>query len=161
MYAAGEPDMPPLLLTAVLLFWGPALLLAEVLRRAGRLGPPLEAAAFGGIAVVLLWFALTGGAPTQLLDEFVTQMEPLLAGSVDPAQTRALLALTLPGLLALSLLIVFLVLAAQFESFIHPVTIMLTVPAGAAGAIYAMAIGGLTLNVYSQIGIILLAGHGQ
>ncbi|MFN3207936.1 MAG: efflux RND transporter permease subunit [Roseovarius sp.] len=60
--------------------------------------------------------------------------------------------------LALSLLIVFLVLAAQFESFLHPVTIMLTVPAGLAGAIYAMAFGGLTLNVYSQIGIILLVG---
>ena len=60
--------------------------------------------------------------------------------------------------LALSLLIVFLVLAAQFESFVHPVTIMLTVPAGLAGAIYAMALGGLTLNVYSQIGIILLVG---
>ncbi len=60
--------------------------------------------------------------------------------------------------LALSVLIVFLVLAAQFESFLHPVTIMLTVPAGLAGAIYAMALGGLTLNVYSQIGIILLVG---
>ncbi|MBY5988618.1 efflux RND transporter permease subunit [Roseovarius atlanticus] len=60
--------------------------------------------------------------------------------------------------LVLSLLIVFLVLAAQFESFVHPVTIMLTVPAGLAGAIYAMALGGLTLNVYSQIGIILLVG---
>ncbi|WP_338548643.1 efflux RND transporter permease subunit [Roseovarius phycicola] len=60
--------------------------------------------------------------------------------------------------LALAMLIVFLVLAAQFESFVHPVTIMLTVPAGIAGAIYAMAIGGLTLNVYSQIGIILLVG---
>ncbi|QFT96042.1 Multidrug resistance protein MexB [Roseovarius sp. THAF8] len=60
--------------------------------------------------------------------------------------------------LVLSLLIVFLVLAAQFESFVHPVTIMLTVPAGLAGAIYAMGLGGLTLNVYSQIGIILLVG---
>ncbi|MEL7258162.1 MAG: efflux RND transporter permease subunit, partial [Pseudomonadota bacterium] len=60
--------------------------------------------------------------------------------------------------LALAMLIVFLVLAAQFESFVHPITIMLTVPAGIAGAIYAMAIGGLTLNVYSQIGIILLVG---
>ena len=59
---------------------------------------------------------------------------------------------------ALSLLIVFLVLAAQFESFIHPLTILLTVPVGVAGAIYAMALGGLSLNVYSQIGIILLIG---
>ncbi len=59
---------------------------------------------------------------------------------------------------ALSVLIVFLVLAAQFESFVHPVTILLTVPAGVAGAIYAMAVGGLSINVYSQIGIILLIG---
>ncbi|MGE0844798.1 MAG: efflux RND transporter permease subunit [Flavobacteriaceae bacterium] len=59
---------------------------------------------------------------------------------------------------ALALLIVFLVLAAQFESFIHPLVIMLTVPLGLAGAIYAMLLGGLSLNVYSQIGIILLIG---
>lgn len=58
----------------------------------------------------------------------------------------------------LALLIVFLVLAAQFESFIHPIAIMLTVPIGLAGAIYAMALGGLSLNVYSQIGVILLIG---
>ncbi|UYV35624.1 efflux RND transporter permease subunit [Rhodobacteraceae bacterium D3-12] len=59
---------------------------------------------------------------------------------------------------AMALLIVFLVLAAQFESFVHPIIILLTVPAGVAGALYAMAIGGLSLNVYSQIGIILLIG---
>jgi multidrug efflux pump len=58
----------------------------------------------------------------------------------------------------LALIIVYLVLAAQFESFLHPVVIMLTVPIGIAGAIYAMALGGLSLNVYSQIGIILLIG---
>ena len=58
----------------------------------------------------------------------------------------------------LSLLIVFLVLAAQFESFVHPITILLSVPAGVAGAIYAMALTGLSLNIYSQIGIILLTG---
>jgi len=59
---------------------------------------------------------------------------------------------------AMALLIVFLVLAAQFESFVHPVIILLTVPVGVAGAIYAMTAGGLSLNVYSQIGIILLIG---
>ncbi|MDT8343603.1 MAG: efflux RND transporter permease subunit [Thermohalobaculum sp.] len=58
----------------------------------------------------------------------------------------------------MALLIVFLVLAAQFESFIHPLVIMLTVPTGLAGAVYAMALGGLSLNVYSQIGVILLIG---
>lgn len=60
--------------------------------------------------------------------------------------------------LGLALLIVFLVLAAQFESFIHPISIILSVPLGIAGAVYALSLGGLSLNVYSQIGVILLIG---
>ncbi|MFN8828705.1 MAG: efflux RND transporter permease subunit [Labrys sp. (in: a-proteobacteria)] len=59
---------------------------------------------------------------------------------------------------ALALLIVFLVLAAQFESYIHPLIIMLSVPLAVAGALYAMAFGGIFLNIYSQIGMILLVG---
>ena len=59
---------------------------------------------------------------------------------------------------AIALLVVFLVLAAQFESFIHPFVIMLSVPLAIAGAIYALSIAGLSINVYSQIGIILLIG---
>jgi multidrug efflux pump len=59
---------------------------------------------------------------------------------------------------ALALLIVFLVLAAQFESFVHPFVIMLTVPLGVAGAVFSLAAAGLSLNIYSQIGIILLVG---
>ncbi|MCF3933686.1 efflux RND transporter permease subunit [Acuticoccus sp. M5D2P5] len=59
---------------------------------------------------------------------------------------------------ALALLIVFLVLAAQFESFIHPIVIMLTVPLGVAGAVFSLSFAGLSLNIYSQIGIILLIG---
>ncbi len=59
---------------------------------------------------------------------------------------------------AVALLVVFLVLAAQFESFIHPIVIMLSVPLAVAGAVYALSLAGLTLNVYSQIGIILLIG---
>lgn len=59
---------------------------------------------------------------------------------------------------AIALIIVFLVLAAQFESFIHPLVIMLSVPLAIAGAIYSLTLAGLSLNVYSQIGIILLIG---
>ncbi|WP_211099983.1 efflux RND transporter permease subunit [Acuticoccus kandeliae] len=59
---------------------------------------------------------------------------------------------------ALALLIVFLVLAAQFESFVHPLVIMLTVPLGIAGAVFSLSLAGLSLNIYSQIGIILLIG---
>jgi multidrug efflux pump len=58
----------------------------------------------------------------------------------------------------LALLIVFLVLAAQFESFIHPLIIMLSVPLAVSGALLSLWITGNSLNVYSQIGIILLVG---
>jgi len=59
---------------------------------------------------------------------------------------------------ALAILIVFLVLAGQFESFMHPLIIMLSVPLAVAGAVYSLWFSGLTLNIYSQIGIILLIG---
>ncbi len=59
---------------------------------------------------------------------------------------------------ALALLVVFLILAAQFESFIHPFIIMLTVPLAVAGALYGLYAVGSTLNIYSQIGIIMLIG---
>ncbi|HZW18962.1 MAG TPA: efflux RND transporter permease subunit [Luteimonas sp.] len=58
----------------------------------------------------------------------------------------------------LALLVVYLVLAAQFESFIHPFVIMLTVPLGVLGALIGLAITGGTLNLFSQIGIVMLVG---
>jgi multidrug efflux pump len=59
---------------------------------------------------------------------------------------------------ALALLIVYLVLAAQFESFLHPLVIMLTVPLGVLGALIGLWISGGTLNLFSQIGIVMLVG---
>jgi multidrug efflux pump len=53
---------------------------------------------------------------------------------------------------------VFLVLAAQFESFVHPLIIMVTVPLAVAGGLFGLWVSGLTLNIYSQIGIIMLVG---
>ncbi|RTR38924.1 efflux RND transporter permease subunit [Shewanella canadensis] len=58
----------------------------------------------------------------------------------------------------LALGIVFLVLAAQFESFIHPMVIMLTVPLATLGALVGLWLTGQSLNIYSQIGIIMLVG---
>ncbi|MBL8551204.1 MAG: efflux RND transporter permease subunit [Hyphomonadaceae bacterium] len=55
-----------------------------------------------------------------------------------------------------SLVIVFLVLAAQFESFIHPITIMVTVPLAIAGGLFGLYMFGGTLNIYSQIGLVIL-----
>jgi multidrug efflux pump len=58
----------------------------------------------------------------------------------------------------LALGIVFLVLAAQFESYIHPIVIMLTVPLATLGALIGLWLTGQSLNIYSQIGIIMLVG---
>ena len=58
----------------------------------------------------------------------------------------------------LALLVVFLVLAAQFESFIHPVIIMMTVPLAMAGAMVGLLLTGQSFNIYSQIGVIVLIG---
>ncbi len=59
---------------------------------------------------------------------------------------------------ALALIFVFMVLAAQFESLVHPFTVLLAVPLAVTGALAALWLAGSTLNVYSQIGMILLIG---
>jgi multidrug efflux pump len=61
-------------------------------------------------------------------------------------------------LLPLALIFIYLVLAAQFESFIDPLIIMFTVPASMAGALLALKLTGGTMNVYSQIGLVTLIG---
>lgn len=58
----------------------------------------------------------------------------------------------------LALVLIFLVLAAQFESFIDPLIIMITVPLALAGAVMTLKLFGQTLNIFSQIGIIMLIG---
>ena len=58
----------------------------------------------------------------------------------------------------LALVFIYLVLAAQFESFIDPFVILLTVPLGVTGALAALKLSGGTLNVYSEIGLVMLIG---
>ncbi|MBP1618856.1 MAG: acriflavin resistance protein [Bacteroidetes bacterium] len=60
--------------------------------------------------------------------------------------------------LILALLLIYLILAAQFESFRDPLIIMLTVPMAIAGAMLSLWICGQTLNIFSEIGIIMLIG---
>ncbi|RMF37768.1 MAG: efflux RND transporter permease subunit [Alphaproteobacteria bacterium] len=91
-----------------------------------------------------------------------------LAGEVLPQGTRLLplaeaaaLGDTAQGLMltfAMALIVVVLVLAAQFESFLAALIIILTVPLGVACAVFAIALTGGSLNVYSQIGLVLLVG---
>jgi multidrug efflux pump len=59
---------------------------------------------------------------------------------------------------ALAMIFVFMVLAAQFESLLHPFTVLLAVPLAVTGALAALWVAGSTLNVYSQVGMILLIG---
>ena len=59
---------------------------------------------------------------------------------------------------ALALLIAYLVLAALFESFKHPLIIMTTVPLAITGALFGLAVFGSSVNIYSQIGVIMLIG---
>jgi HAE1 family hydrophobic/amphiphilic exporter-1 len=60
--------------------------------------------------------------------------------------------------LLLSILVIYMVLAAQFESLVHPLTVMLALPLSMVGALGALLFSGNTLNLFSMIGIILLFG---
>jgi hydrophobe/amphiphile efflux-1 (HAE1) family protein len=60
--------------------------------------------------------------------------------------------------LLLGIVVSYMVLASQFNSFIHPITILIALPFSISGAFIALKLGGQTLNVYSMIGLILLMG---
>ena len=60
--------------------------------------------------------------------------------------------------LGLAVILIYMVLAAQFESFIHPLTIMLSLPFSLIGAILGLLISGQTMNIMSLIGVIMLMG---
>jgi len=59
---------------------------------------------------------------------------------------------------AIALLVVFLVLVAQFESVTSAAVVLISVPFGLAAAVFAMALSGTSINIYSQIGLLLLVG---
>jgi len=69
---------------------------------------------------------------------------------------RSFRSLTLAGLLALFL--VYLVMACEFESLIHPFVVMFTVPLGAIGVVGALAITGLSIDIVAILGAVMLAG---
>lgn len=82
-------------------------------------------------------------------------IDMLLQGEADTLQeTSREMQLTY----AFALIIVLLVLVAQFESLTSPVVVILTVPFALAAAVFALHLSGVSLNIYSQIGLILLIG---
>ena len=100
------------------------------------------------------------GEALAYLDEVAAETLPRSAGvgydgqSLEFIESGASLYLTF----ALALAFIFLVLAAQFESFVDPTIVMLTVPLSIVGALLALQFTGNSLNVYSQIGLITLVG---
>ena len=83
------------------------------------------------------------------------QMQIAYSGQAESFQeTSGGIALTF----GLAILIVFLVLAAQFESFIQPVVILLSVPLAAAGALVTLFVLGEAVNIYTQVGMVMLIG---
>jgi multidrug efflux pump len=102
----------------------------------------------------------TLGEALDALDRIVAeQLPPGIRTDLD-GQSREFRAAsgTLGFLFGFSVVFVYLVLAAQFESFVHPFTILLTVPLAVLGALVTLWLFGMTLNIYSQIGLVLLIG---
>ena len=95
--------------------------------------------------------AMKGIAKEVLTDQYTTDLS-------GPSKEFEESSSTLLFAFILALLLVYLILAAQFESFKDPLIIMLTVPLALAGAILALWYTDSTLNIFSQIGIIVLIG---
>ena len=88
----------------------------------------------------------------KLLDE--TYQTSLTGPSRDYAESSSNIAFAF----LLALILIYLVLAAQFESFVDPFIIIMTVPLAMAGALLSLSLFGQTLNIFSEIGMIMLIG---
>jgi len=106
-------------------------------------------------------------APGRTLADGIAAFREIAAATLDERFTTSLSgaardfeesASSLGWVFALALLLIYLVLAAQFESFIDPFVILLTVPLALAGALLALWYFSQTLNIFSQIGLIMLVG---
>ncbi len=91
----------------------------------------------------------------RLAEDMPAQMQIAYSGQAESFQdTSGGMAATF----ALAMLVVFLVLAAQFESFVQPVVILLSVPLAVAGALLTLFALGEAVNIYSQVGMVMLIG---
>jgi HAE1 family hydrophobic/amphiphilic exporter-1 len=101
-----------------------------------------------------------GGVAADVRD--IIRAQPLAAGVTaglsgqEEEMQRSLRSLLMA--MALAIFLVYLVMASQFESFIHPLVVIFTVPLGAIGAVIALFLTGNTINVVAVIGAVMLAG---
>ena len=109
----------------------------------------------------------SGLAPGKTVGDGINEMERIAKDVLDESFTTSLAGSSRDFAesssntmfaLILALVLIYLVLAAQFESFIDPFIIMITVPLALAGALLSLWIFGQTLNIFSQIGMIMLIG---
>ncbi|MDR7153074.1 hydrophobe/amphiphile efflux-1 (HAE1) family protein [Hydrogenophaga palleronii] len=125
---------------------------------------PSELERLGQRRAVQLSAVTAEGVP---LAQAVTELRALAATELPPGmgllfrgdaatleQTGRDVAITF----AIALLVVFLVLVAQFESVTSAAVVLISVPFGLAAAVFAMALSGTSVNIYSQIGLLLLVG---
>lgn len=99
-----------------------------------------------------------GEALTFLQDEARASPEVLAIGYRGESQSFIETGGSILLVFGITILIVYLLLAAQFESFVHPGVIIMTVPLAVGGGLLGLLITGSTLNLYSQIGIVMLVG---
>ncbi len=106
-------------------------------------------------------------SPGRTLSEGIAEMQRISKGLCDdtfqtsllgPSRDFAESSSNTSFALILALVLIYLILAAQFESFRDPLIIMITVPFAIAGALFSLWIFGMTLNVFSEIGMIMLVG---
>ena len=108
-----------------------------------------------------------GLAPGRTMSDGLTEMDRIAAEVLDDSFRTALSgdskdfqesSSSLMFAFGLALVLIFLVLSAQFESFKDPIIVMMTVPLAITGALLFMWYFGITMNIFSQIGIIMLIG---
>ncbi len=108
-----------------------------------------------------------GLAPGKTVGDGIKVMEEIKAELLDDTFTTALTGTSrdfaesagnTSFAFILALILIYLILAAQFESFVDPLTIMFTVPLAICGALISLYVFGQTLNIFSQIGMIMLIG---
>ncbi|WP_422058246.1 efflux RND transporter permease subunit [Sphingomonas sp.] len=99
-----------------------------------------------------------GEALTFLQEQAAQSPEVLAVGYRGESQAFVETGGSILLVFGLTILVVYLLLAAQFESFVHPGVIIMTVPLAVAGGMLGLFFFGKTLNLYSQIGIVMLVG---
>jgi multidrug efflux pump len=119
------------------------------------------------ILIIVLCHIYSGLAPGKTVGDGIKAMEEISKKLLDETFSTALSGSSrdyaesgsnTSFAFILALILIFLVLAAQFESFIDPIIIMITVPLAIAGALLSLKLFGQTLNIFSQIGMIMLIG---